>query len=384
VNARPWKNSFPSEINPWVEPRDFGRLNLPGAYFYVDESLGVHIRAGMTRGVWGFRKYPFARAFRLMFGYSTDRGRGEVNYSDIFCFANSSLCAESKIKVSGVDSVNFFGFGNETVKDDDRDDAGFYEVSEDLYRLSQTVNWRPIPGFEVYSGLELQYTEEDSSNTLIGESMPYGSGDFGQLGLILGVEWDTRASAQTLLNAARISREKKERMEAARLTGIGFEARGSLFPKVWDVDDTFGALEGELTGSLALGTARLVLAGKVGGRKVWGDFPWHQAAFIGGSDSNRGFTRQRFAGERAAYGGAELRLRVFDGGVVLPTRTWVFALVDVGRVWADGDDSDEWHPSYGGGLLLGLRATPMKFRVEVAKNDDEDSLKFYLATGFAF
>jgi outer membrane protein assembly factor BamA len=122
----------------------------------------------------------------------------------------------------------------------------------------------------------------------------------------------------------------------------------------------------------------------VGGRKAWGDFPWHEASFIGGSASNRGFVQQRFAGEEAAYGSAELRLRLFDSGILFPSRTWIFGLADVGRVWADGDDSDEWHPSYGGGVVVHLRATPIRLRAEWARNDDEDSNNFYFATGFAF
>ena len=84
------------------------------------------------------------------------------------------------------------------------------------------------------------------------------------------------------------------------------------------------------------------------------------------------------------YGGAEVRLHLGDAVVLFPGRLWLYGLVDVGRVWFDGDDSDEWHPSYGGGFVVELSATPLKFRAEFVKNDDEDDTQFYLTSGFAF
>jgi len=50
----------------------------------------------------------------------------------------------------------------------------------------------------------------------------------------------------------------------------------------------------------------------------------------------------------------------------------------------DGESSDEWHPSYGAGVVVELMATPHKLRVEWARNEDEDTNRFYLSLGFSF
>jgi outer membrane translocation and assembly module TamA len=227
----------------------------------------------------------------------------------------------------------------------------------------------------------VQYTEETSTDTLIVETSPYGSGKFGQAGLLLDLEWSSREDdGEFVLDLPKAGKGKRENR-----TGISAGVEGSYFPPLLDVEESFGALEGELAGSLGLGAAqRVVVASRLGGRVVWGDFPWHEAAFIGGKESNRGFSSRRFAGDKSAYGSLELRLNILKIRSRLPSRIWVYGLTDAGRVWSDGEDSNEWHPSYGGGVVLELWATPLKVRAEVARNDDEDSLNFYFQTGYAF
>ena len=127
-----------------------------------------------------------------------------------------------------------------------------------------------------------------------------------------------------------------------------------------------------------------MVGARLGGRSVWGDFPWFEAAFVGGLRSNRGFTPQRFAGDRSLYGSLEMRVHLFDATVVFPGRYWFFALADAGRVWVEGEDSNEWHPSYGGGLVVELPASPVKLTAQLAKNSDEDDLRFYFTSGFSF
>jgi outer membrane protein assembly factor BamA len=128
----------------------------------------------------------------------------------------------------------------------------------------------------------------------------------------------------------------------------------------------------------------VVLAARAGGRQTFGRYPWYAAAYIGGSESNRGYLSQRFAGDSSAYGSVELRLRVADSVPVVPGRMWVFGLADAGRVWLEGEDSDEWHPSFGGGVVFEVAATPIAFWTGIAKARDEDGVRFYFQSGFGF
>ena len=115
-----------------------------------------------------------------------------------------------------------------------------------------------------------------------------------------------------------------------------------------------------------------------------GTYPWYAAAFIGGKDSNRGFREQRFAGDSSFYANFEARLRLVDAMPVIPGRLWVFGLADVGRVWFEGEESDDWHPSYGGGLAFEIAGSPVVLWTGVAKAQEEDGIRFYFASGFGF
>ena len=92
-----------------------------------------------------------------------------------------------------------------------------------------------------------------------------------------------------------------------------------------------------------------------------GDVPFHEAAFLGGPGSLRGYPFQRFAGDAAAFGSAELRQPLGQVKLLVRGRLGVFALADAGRVWMDGDSPGDWHTDVGGGLwfeTLGLRGQP--------------------------
>ena len=83
---------------------------------------------------------------------------------------------------------------------------------------------------------------------------------------------------------------------------------------------------------------------RVSGKKVWGTFPFHESAFIGGASTLRGWPKQRFAGDAALYGNAELRLFLTKFFLVLPGDFGVFGLADPGCpvVW-----EFDWTPGIG-------------------------------------
>ncbi|MEJ2086849.1 MAG: BamA/TamA family outer membrane protein, partial [Acidobacteriota bacterium] len=263
-----------------------------------------------------------------------------------------------------------------------------YRVQENLFRISPTLNWEPSDRFELVFGPELQITDQTSSDTLISIEQPYGSAEFNQLGLVLAFEWDSQISNTDRSSSSRLSLVPppgEGKISSLSRTGFNIRGEASYFPAILDVAEDFGAFEGVATGYLGLGRRdHFVLAARVGGRAVRGTFPWFEAAFIGGPDSNRGFPRQRFAGEESLYGNFELRIHLLKGVFIFPGRIWMFGLLDAGRVWVDGEDSSDWHPSYGGGFVFELAATPVKLWTGVAKNDDEGDLRFYFNSGFAF
>src|SRR5439155_69667 len=80
----------------------------------------------------------------------------------------------------------------------------------------------------------------------------------------------------------------------------------------WSVDKGFGEVHGEastyLSPPLVLDP---ILALRVGGKRVWGPYPFQESAFLGGLESVRGLRPGRYAGDAAAYANAELHLALF-------------------------------------------------------------------------
>lgn len=95
------------------------------------------------------------------------------------------------------------------------------------------------------------------------------------------------------------------------------------------------------------------LALRVGGKRLWGSFPFDEAALLGGQGTLRGFEFQRFAGDAMVHGSVEVRVPVARGlPRLIPTEIEMFGLGDAGRVWADGTESDRVRTATGAGIWL--------------------------------
>jgi hemolysin activation/secretion protein len=152
---------------------------------------------------------------------------------------------------------------------------------------------------------------------------------------------------------------------------------------VWSVREQFGSVSGEASTYLRAGLPlQPTLALRAGGKKLWGEFPFHEAAFIGGPDQVHGLRRQRYAGDAAAFGNAELRLTLARPTLVVPTDVGVFALADAGRVYVARERSDRWHTGVGGGIWLSFYQPMNTVSLAVARS--EGAVRVYFQGGLSF
>jgi outer membrane protein assembly factor BamA len=142
------------------------------------------------------------------------------------------------------------------------------------------------------------------------------------------------------------------------------------------VRETFGEAHGDASLHLPIPIPlRPSLGFRVGAKKLWGLYPFHEAAYLGGTRTVRGMSRNRFAGDAYTFGNAELRLR-------LTKWLGVFGLTDAGRVFLDGEDSDRWHTSVGGGLWFSFSKDKHVLSFTSARS--EGHVSFYIKSGLAF
>jgi hypothetical protein len=344
-------------------PRDWGHWWTYSPWVSFDSDRGGLIGASTTLFNYGFRQNPYA--FRLNFrgGYGTDaRGfAGEI--SGDLRRENSATHFLFRGYASGADVRRFFGVGNETPRSGSNN---FHKVYGDEYQLSTAFGWSMGRHLTARLGPVLKYFSTDfSRGGLIRNVRPYGSGEFGELGGELGLSFDSRDTA------------------AAPTRGAHIAVEGHAYPSAWDVRSTFGEVHGEaatyLTAPISL---RPTLALRVGGKRVWGSFPFQEAAFVGGLETVRGLEAYRFQGHASAYGNVELRVPVSKFNFLAPGELGVFGLADVGRVWVEGESSDTWHPAVGGGISIAYLNRRNTVTVAVARGDRRTAL--YLRSGFMF
>jgi hemolysin activation/secretion protein len=135
------------------------------------------------------------------------------------------------------------------------------------------------------------------------------------------------------------------------------------------------------------GRGQLVIANRIGYHKVFtDDYAYFQAPTLGGfgpTANLRGFRRERFSGGSAFYLNNDVRLRLidFDKGS-LPFTLGVLAGFDLGRVWVEGEASEKWHRSYGGGIWVSpFKVMTINFSVFTG---DGDSTWNSFGAGFFF
>lgn len=96
----------------------------------------------------------------------------------------------------------------------------------------------------------------------------------------------------------------------------------------------------------------VVGVGRIGAGHIFNEnFEYFQALTLGANNFLRGFRKNRFSGQSLAYGSYELRVKVFDfNAYVLAGDVGLIGFGDLGRVWMPHEVSGLWHGAYGGGV----------------------------------
>ncbi|UCH84966.1 MAG: BamA/TamA family outer membrane protein, partial [Candidatus Latescibacterota bacterium] len=200
----------------------------------------------------------------------------------------------------------------------------------------------------------------DDPGTILGATNPYGTGDFWQTGLRIGLVHDSR------------------NVPTWPTSGVLLDLEGAFYPEVFDIEDgSFRSLEGLASGVYSV-FRFLALAGRIGAKGVWGNYPYWEAAYIGGVETVRGYQAQRFAGDGAVFAGLEARVPVSSG----LGEFGLFGLLDTGRVFLDGESSNRWHTGYGGGAWLTPLFRQFTMSFSLADSREDTIFHFKIDTGF--
>ncbi len=348
-------------------PSHSGTWSIPIGSLLLSPEHGLIGRLGATRYGYGFRKDPYASRFRYGAGAST-AGRFEAQVGIDIYPENSSGHFSFDILGSQLGLSAFYGFGNDSRKFVNEDSA---------HVLVSTVSVEPRYGFalgdnaDLGFGLSGRFSDSDSDDNPflpagVDPEPLYGAGQFVQSGAFVDFHLDTRD------------------IPGAPTKGATLMVRGSVTPSFFDVEDSYSTVEAHGTTYLSAVSAPLepTLALRAGGKRVWGNQPFFDSAFIGGGASLRGFDGGRFAGDAAVYGSAELRLFLFRLDFLSSGDFGLLGFADVGRVYIDGDSPTGWHEGFGGGFWLGIFGRANGISAVMANSDEGN--RVHVAFGMPF
>lgn len=395
IDESPYKRRPPQILLPDQTryAMDWSKETFTYPMITVNPDLGVFLKGNSSLQYFGFRKYPYFSQHSFGIGLASNGLNPFVSYTGNYRHVLHVLDVRVHLEYSGIQMIRFNGFGNDTQIEGS---SSFYKVEQNHFLFAPSLNYQPNkPEDDEHSdskvssrseltvrlGPIIKYSntsQEANKDRFIGslDEPLYGTGSFGQLGALGKLVYDTRNNP------------------AFTTHGFFVNATAAIYPGVWDVESVFGSLDGVVsTYVMAPIPTKPTLALRGGGKKVWGTFPFHESAFLGGpgfvgigsSDSHlRGFRKNRYAGDTSLYGNVELRLSLVPIKIIVPGELGLFIAADAGRVFfaEDSNDADKWHSSIGGGLWISFLRHQQTLSVAIVNGDDLTGL--YLRAGFMF
>ncbi|CAL1520509.1 BamA/TamA family outer membrane protein [Chitinophaga sp. MM2321] len=317
---------------------------LAGGYNRDD---GLLLGVGLQLIRHGFRKEPFSakHLFTATHALATRAWnfRYEGELTDVIGKSDLLLFARAKAPNN---TINFFGYGNETVFDKSGGkNISYYRARFNLYTAEAllrtsfgdhlSISYGPAINNYAFNKDENhgRYITRFQDNKLDSASI-YGNKSYAGAKVVAQID----------------TRNNKIIPTRGILWATSFTGNKGLN----DNSRNYMQLQSDLSLYMSFRIpANFVIVSRLGGSKIWGDYEYFQAVTIGGTQNLRGYRNYRFAGGAGVYNNTEIRVKLFElKTYLLPATIGLLAFNDIGRVWQDNETSHVWHDGYGGGVYL--------------------------------
>ncbi|MBG6187356.1 metallophosphoesterase [Flavobacterium sp. CAN_S2] len=343
---------------------------LPNIGFNPDDGIKLGIVSGYV--VNDFKQNPYTQKHSFKANYFFATKGYELIYNANFpkLFGKWNLDFESRFTSPNF-TINYFGYGNETVNADDTFGMDFNRVRIKMLKVMPTIKRVGKYGSAIQFQTSFErITVEQTMNRFVDIS-----------GDISPAVFDYQQFAGATL---KYSFENYD-VPSFPTMGMGFSIAGTWKMNLDDTKRNFPAIESKLNFNHKIdANGKLVLATILRGKMVLNDnFDFYQGATLGGDYDLRGFRNERFLGNKSFYQSSDVRWNL--GKIkrsIIPMSFGVLGGFDYGRVWLKGESSEKWHQSFGGGLWLnGLNA--LTARLTYFKSVGEEArIAFGLGFGF--
>ena len=346
-----------------------------------NQNDGIGLGAGFSFDKQGWRKPGFKSQYGVYGQYTTGGNRqvsAFVRYRHVFGEWDFAGLAEYG---NLYPFYNFFGLGNNTVKDEGRYADRFYRARFSGPRAEAALERTLLRS---KSRLRIGALYEDFQSDTPGNTILSDAPD----NPLPGMRQQVSVADQQLLGArAELDLDFRDRSFFAR-KGMRFYARHTTYAQVQTTARrTFSVSEGfaEYYGTARIGIP-VTLVLKAGGAKAYGtaneNIPFYKYPQLGQNQNLRGYVRNRFTGDAVAYLNSELRFAL--GKVesnVVPFSYGLVGFYDVGQTYVRGAAPGGVRAGYGGGFYLSPFVDRFALSVLVGASDEEKGL-IQFAAGF--
>jgi hypothetical protein len=370
---------------PRLAPLLYGNFNFDD---------GLFVGGGFLRTQHGFRKKPYKSQHVFLASHALLTESYNFTYKGNFNQVLNQWGLEVKADLKAPNFVNnFFGWGNETVFNNELDDNPSLDLerSIDYYRLrtqqleAQVLFTRTVGSYGYFkAGPTYQQAEIErpkaANRFIVSEFAPTQTQPFFE-----ETKYFTGAIFQLGVN------QVDDKVIPAR--GIRAEIQSAVMKGTTIRSHDFTSQQAFVSfyQSFRL-PARLTFAFRAGGGFNTGRYDIYNAQILDGKTELRGYRKTRFYGDSRLFFNHEVRLKLLSfKSYLFPASLGINGFFDTGRVWykdetgkdpstADGT-SGIWHKGVGGGVWF----TPFSLTVvstEFAHSQDGNML--YLRLGFLF
>ena len=308
---------------------------LPAVGFATDDGLFVGVKDKYTYNA--FNGNPHKQVHQVFANYYFTYQSAEAGYSGTFfnVFPNVNFFAEAYFSGAKF-SNNFFGYGNETVNNDQ-------ELGKD-YNRARTRQTTVNAGLE-YHKLKVKALFESYEIEEMNDRF------------FTPANVDPAVFHHQNYAGAEASLIYKNRdAEDFPTQGLYAETKAGWKINTDNSDNNFGYFSAKLgLEDKIIKSGNLVFQTVIEGRMIFGDnYYFYHSSFLGGNNGLRGYRNERFSGKNSLYDSSNLKLKVatFKTGLI-PVDFGLYGGFDCGRVWVENDPSKKWHTSQGGGIWLG-------------------------------
>lgn len=313
---------------------------LPTVGYNPDDGFKLGLIANYT--VNSFNRRPFSRKHTVKANLYFATGGFELDYTGQFMnIASKWNFGFNAHFTSPTFSINYFGYGNETVNNDDQLGMNYNRVKLQTFSVAPAL-FKETPNgsyFELHTMFRTIEVEE-SNNRLVS-----------QPGVIPDYLQEHRQYAT--ING----KYKFENYDIKSLPAMGmlFSISGGWTMSLDQAERNFPHVQSVLGFTHRITRdENLVFATTFKGHVLFNNnFEFYQAATLGGDSDLRGYRNQRFTGKESYLQSTDLRLTLGNfRSSIIPFKYGIFGGYDYGRVWIENDSSRKWHQSAGGGLWI--------------------------------